>query len=1177
MDRTDIRQIGRYKLIGIIGQGGMGIVYHAVDESIDRPVAIKMLLNIHAEDKDLLARFDREVRSTASLQHKNIVTVYDVDDYQGTPYMVMEYLEGQSLSEMIKSRHQTHLVEKLGLISQVCEGLQYAHQRGVIHRDIKPANILVLKDGTAKIVDFGIARAGRNESITRTGQIVGSVHYMSPEQIRGGAVDRRTDIYSTGVTLYQLLTGEVPFKSTANHPQDPFLRILNEPLPSLSKRLSSFPPHLDQIIRTATAKEADARYQTAEDFAYELARLQENLKDEMITDFLSQASSDVEKEDFESARQKLQEILKLDRRHSAANELFQLVREKIQQQQRSIQVVNLRSQAEIALSGAQYEEALDCIERACRLEPKNEELAALSSSIKEQVARAREIAEVLRRGQASLFAGDLKEAGLAVQRALDLDANHTEARALDGLVRKEIEERARRARLQKFVDQARQEIATRDYLSAIASLQEAQSIDPQDSDIRELLNWAQRGHEQETLRSALRRAIDEIGGLIRENRYGDALALCDEALKRFPGDTSLEKLRELAQRQHETAKTRRVIEETCVEARRLVDEDRSDEAIHVLERALEVFPQDLNLKTLLSLTISENERRVQEKEERERKLQDLSAEQKLAEAAARLPDEVLTLLSHLQERMRENRPIHDLRTLAEELRSFQVGSKEPSVVLTLSEFDQRLAKRERDFAELKGIAQTAQKSRSLVELDSLADRARSFCDRHRDDREIGDSYKAILSIIAGLRAERETVSSKSLEILRSMQDCQDLEKLKTLLGKVQELTALWREDPQIRSFVNQASAYVEEIRERKKSVLRELDQFMGTLSTVRSNGQIRSIEERARMLSAEYNDFDVTRVLQSLGATAKIRQGQFDKSSSRLRELNEQIESARTMSEIDRCETEVRGLIGSDSLSEEDLSFSRNIERRCAEVRKEHERTQAALRPIQEQPPTGLGRRDGPAEPFWGGKEKGAFGDWPAAHNAQSPRMHESIPSAEIQPVSGDMNLSDLRSGGAAAGLSTELLLVVEQRLAALIGPVAKVLVRKAAAKTTDIEELYTILAAKLTSERDRKAFLAKRTEPASRGAGATSSPAAPAQSVSATALPISSEPSDEITPAAVEHAGQILTQYLGPIAKVLARKDAKRAATLRDLYELLAEHVPDPAERQRFLSMAGIKSNTKS
>src|SRR5215469_5707810 len=184
VDQTDTRQIGRYKLLGIIGQGGMGIVYHAVDQSIDRPVAIKMLLNIHAEDKDLLARFDREIRSTANLQHKNIVTVYAVDDYQGTPYMVMEYLEGQSMSEMIRSRRQIHMVEKIDLIAQVCEGLHYAHQRGVIHRDIKPANILVLKDGTAKIVDFGIARVGRSGDITRTGQIVGSVDYMSPEQIR---------------------------------------------------------------------------------------------------------------------------------------------------------------------------------------------------------------------------------------------------------------------------------------------------------------------------------------------------------------------------------------------------------------------------------------------------------------------------------------------------------------------------------------------------------------------------------------------------------------------------------------------------------------------------------------------------------------------------------------------------------------------------------------------------------------------------------------------------------------------------------------------------------------------------------------------------------------------------------------------------------------------------------
>ena len=146
------QQIGRYQLLDVIGQGGMGIVYRATDASMARDVAIKMLHGAYAQDKDLLARFYREARSTASLQHKNIVTVFALDEFEGFPYMVMEYLEGQSMAEMITSRRQIPLVDKIGLVCQVCEGLQYAHERNppVVHRDIKPANILILKDGTAK-------------------------------------------------------------------------------------------------------------------------------------------------------------------------------------------------------------------------------------------------------------------------------------------------------------------------------------------------------------------------------------------------------------------------------------------------------------------------------------------------------------------------------------------------------------------------------------------------------------------------------------------------------------------------------------------------------------------------------------------------------------------------------------------------------------------------------------------------------------------------------------------------------------------------------------------------------------------------------------------------------------------------------------------------------------------
>src|ERR1022692_4750048 len=184
------KTIGKYEVLDVIGRGGMGVVYKATDPHIGRFVAIKMITGGDLE------RFYAEAKSTGNLQCPNIVTVYELGDQDGDPYLVMEYLEGVSLESIISSRRPLSLSTKLGIIIDVCHGLSYAHQRGVIHRDIKPANIMVSNDGTAKIVDFGIAHIG-DKGMTRTGQIVGSLSFMSPEQIQSKPVDSRSDIFST--------------------------------------------------------------------------------------------------------------------------------------------------------------------------------------------------------------------------------------------------------------------------------------------------------------------------------------------------------------------------------------------------------------------------------------------------------------------------------------------------------------------------------------------------------------------------------------------------------------------------------------------------------------------------------------------------------------------------------------------------------------------------------------------------------------------------------------------------------------------------------------------------------------------------------------------------------------------------------------------------------------------
>ena len=218
-------RIGRYVITGRIGRGGMGMVYRGLDEALEREVAVKTL---HAEgtlDADSRRRFEVEAKAAARLQHPNIVTVYELGEDRGLPFIAMELLPGVDLEALLRSGEPLPLVEKLDVVAQVCRGLAYAHERGIVHRDIKPSNMRLLEDGTAKIMDFGIAKLGGTH-LTKTGMMVGTVHYMSPEQVRGKPLDGRSDVFSVGVILYEMLAGERPFR--AEGPTQVLYKIVNE-------------------------------------------------------------------------------------------------------------------------------------------------------------------------------------------------------------------------------------------------------------------------------------------------------------------------------------------------------------------------------------------------------------------------------------------------------------------------------------------------------------------------------------------------------------------------------------------------------------------------------------------------------------------------------------------------------------------------------------------------------------------------------------------------------------------------------------------------------------------------------------------------------------------------------------------------------------------------------------
>src|SRR5881392_3050261 len=260
----------RYRIIRKLCAGGMANVYLAEDQELGRRVAIKILDDRHAADDSFIERFRREAKNAASLSHPNIVSIYDRGEAEGTYYIAMEYLSGRSLKELIVGRGPTPMRIALDYARQILAALGFAHRHGIVHRDIKPHNVVVDADGRLKVTDFGIARSGASQ-MTEVGSIIGTAQYLSPEQARGAPVDQTSDLYSVGVVLYELLTGQVPF--TGETPLEIAMKHLSE-VPKPPSELRPEVPHdLDLVVLRALAKDPADRYPTAEQMDADLERV----------------------------------------------------------------------------------------------------------------------------------------------------------------------------------------------------------------------------------------------------------------------------------------------------------------------------------------------------------------------------------------------------------------------------------------------------------------------------------------------------------------------------------------------------------------------------------------------------------------------------------------------------------------------------------------------------------------------------------------------------------------------------------------------------------------------------------------------------------------------------------------------------------------------------------------
>ncbi len=552
-------KLGKFEIHQQLGRGGMGLVYQAWDPAMQRWVALKTITQDLAARAEFVECFHREAVAAGKLDHPNIVTIYETGEEGDVCYIAMQFLEGNDLESLIRLPdwdQEFTIFRKLDILIQICRGLAYAHGKGVVHRDVKPANVMILADGTPKIVDFGIARIGETTSASRT--IVGTAAYMAPEQLEGNVVDERVDVFAVGVVTYRMFTRHLPFE--ADSLSGVLYKIIHGPPPPLSAYVADCPPDLERIVLTALAKDRDQRYRTMEELGFEFQRLLSSLNTTLVSSYVEEARRLVLIQDFLKAKELLRKVLELEPANAAASEMWQQVQKLFQEEHNRRKVQSLREEGIQAYRRGDWVRALECFNQGLQLDQTNETLLSYRELTLREQEKIQAITQKMKEAQEAQRRGDLTAARNCLVEVLQLSPQNTEAKSLLTQVEAELAQMRNRREAQQIVDRAQRALTAQAYPEALSLLEKAEALDPENrhlARLRSVVLVEQAAAQKQRLRG------EKIAAARASLERGDFTGAAEEAqkgLQAFPDDPALQQLLlgakqglETAEQQKETA------------------------------------------------------------------------------------------------------------------------------------------------------------------------------------------------------------------------------------------------------------------------------------------------------------------------------------------------------------------------------------------------------------------------------------------------------------------------------------------------------------------------------------------------------------------------------------------------------------------------------------------------